>query len=200
MNGPPAVQKLTACLAKLPGVGRRSAERMALRLVRDPDGLLQDLIRTLRDAGASVVSCERCGTVTVREQNPCRLCSDPGRDDGILCVVEDPSDILKIEEAGVFRGRYHALMGKLSPMRGSGPGELRIRELCERVKGEGVREVLLALNTDVESDATAAFIVESLSGSGIRVSRLAFGLPAGSGIAYADEITLARAIRGRQDV
>jgi len=153
----------------------------------------------MQDAAACLIQCGRCGNVTSRDRDPCRLCTDPARDDTILCVVEEPGDIMKMEEAGVFRGRYHALMGTISPMRGVGPRDLRMRALVDRVDAGGVREVLLALDTDVEGDATASFVTEFLRAKPVKVTRLAYGLPAGSGIGYSDPVTLARAIRGRQE-
>ncbi len=193
-----ALDRLSAALAKLPGIGRRSADRMAMRLVEDREGVLRMLASALDEAGRSVRLCGCCGAVTTVERDPCRLCTDPGRDDRLLCVVDHPSDITGIEQSGAFRGRYHALMGHLSPMKGDGPEQLRIRELLGRVKAGGIDEVILALNTDVESDATAAYLEESLKPSGVRVTRLAQGLPVGSGIAYADPVTLVRAMQGRR--
>jgi recombination protein RecR len=172
---------------------------MALRLVRDQDGLLRDLSGALAGVAASLTACGQCGCITSREDDPCRLCTDPSRDDSILCVVEDPADIERVEDSGGFRGRYHALMGAISPMKGVGPRDLRVRALMDRLNGGVVKEVLLAVDTDVEGDATAAFLAEFLRPRGVRVTRLAFGLPAGSGIAYSDPLTLARAIKGRQE-
>lgn len=192
-----ALDRLIACLAKLPGVGRRSAERMAMKLVRNPDGMMKDLVSALEEAGRSVRVCSHCGNVTREGEDPCRLCRDPSRDDSLLCVVEDPNDILSIEKSGGYRGRYHALMARLSPMKGEGPADMRIEQLVTRVKEGAFTEVILALSTDVEGDSTAALISEHLKDKGVKVSRLAFGLPAGSGIMYSDPITLARAIRGR---
>jgi recombination protein RecR len=167
--------------------------------VRDTGGLLRETVSALEEAAATVCCCRRCGSITSKDRDPCRLCEDPGRDGGALCVVEDPGDILRLEESGGFHGRYHALMGRLSAAKGTGPRELRIAELLARLEPEGVREVVLALNTDVESDATAGYLAEALRSVPVRVTRLAFGLPAGSGIAYTDPVTLARAIRGRQE-
>jgi recombination protein RecR len=191
---------LAACLGRLPGIGSKTSDRMALRLARQPNGLLRDLIGALQAVQAGVRTCDRCGHVTSVDVNPCRLCTDPNRDDGLLCVVEDPSDIMAIERSGEFRGRYHALMGKISPMRGEGPGQLRIEALVNRVRGESFREVILAMNTDVESDATAAYLRDVLQGGGVSVTRLAYGLPVGSGVAYSDAVTLSRAIRGRRPI
>lgn len=192
-----ALDRLTECLGRLPGVGRRSAERMAVALVRDPEGLLRELAAALVDARRSVATCQSCGSITPVDQQPCRLCTAPGRDAAILCVVEDPNDIALIERSGGFHGRYHALMGKLSPMRGEGFRSLRVAELLARIDREGFREVILATSTDVEGDATASFVAEQLRGRPVTVSRLALGLPARSGIAYADPVTIQRAIAGR---
>jgi recombination protein RecR len=193
------LDKLVLLLAKLPGVGRRSAERMALALARNGN-LMRDLTASLRDVDARVMPCDRCGNITLRDANPCRLCTDPRRDDSLLCVVEDPGDIASIEKSGGFRGRYFALMGKISPMRGEGVQNTRIDALLARA-GEGkVQEVILALNADVESDATASFLRDALAAQKIRVSRLARGIPAGSGVAYSDSQTLAGALQARQQI
>lgn len=191
---------LTRTLAKLPGLGRRSAERAALALVRRPDGLLESLMDALRLARDEVRLCGLCGAITDAAHNPCRLCTDSTRDATLLCVVEEPGDILAIERSGAFRGRYHALLGKLSPARSTGPADLRLRELAARATEGGFREVILAISTDVEGDATAAYVSELLGNAGVSVTRLAFGLPADSGVGYSDPLTLKRAIGGRQTV
>lgn len=192
--------RLSSMLARLPGVGRRSAERMALALLRDQGTLIKDLAFSLQDAAARLRTCSLCGNITPRELDPCELCTDPSRDARVICVVEDPGDILTLERAGSFRGRYHALMGRLSPARGEGIAQLRIDSLLARVDREQVREVILALNADVESDATASFLCEALSGKEVRVTRLARGIPAGSGVAHADASTLAQAMEFRRPV
>jgi recombination protein RecR len=143
--------------------------------------------------------CSRCGAFTTVDRQPCAFCTDARRDASMICVVEEPADIVSIEASGVFRGRYHALGGKLSPSRRCGPEKLRLRELAERVRTEGVAEVLLAVSTDMDGDATAGYIAELLRGSGARLTRLAFGLPVDSGIAYSDPLTLRRAISNRID-
>jgi recombination protein RecR len=171
---------------------------MAMKLVRHPDTLLRDLIAALEDTRRNVRSCSRCGSVTSAAEDPCRFCVAPGRDGSLLCVVEEPSDINAIEASGAFHGRYHALMGRISPMRGAGPDDIRIKALLGRVRDEGIREVILALSTDVEGDSTASFIADLLRAQSVKVSRLAFGLPAGSGIMYSDPVTLAKAMQGRQ--
>jgi len=193
----PALQRLVEALGRLPGVGRRSAERMAMHLVLKRPELGVELAAALREVGERVTSCGLCGAPTAVEHDPCRLCTAPGREDGVICVVEDPTDIVTLERSGGFRGRYHALMGTLSPARRRGVEDLRVEALIERVRSGGVREVVLALNTDVEGDATAVFLAEALRAEGVAVTRIAFGLPAGSGIRYADSVTLERALRGR---
>jgi len=195
-----SIRKLAGVLARLPGVGRRSAERMAMKLARDGAGLIGPLMDALADVREEVAVCTSCGGLTEKGKNPCHLCTDSRRDSGTLCVVEDPGDILLIERAGDYRGRYFALMGKLSPMKGEGVGDIRLDALLKRIEADGVHEVILALGTDVESEATAAFLGHALGGRKVRVSRLAFGIPAGSDISYADPVTLARAMKGRQPV
>lgn len=200
MRNLPPIDELEKCLSRLPGLGRRSASRAALALVREKERLLRPLAAALTSAASEVVCCSRCGAFTVAGRDPCDFCSDPSRDGGVVCVVEDPADMLSVESSGAFRGRYHALGGKLAPARRMGPENLRLAELKDRVVREGVGEVLLALSTDMDGDATASYISELLRGTGAKVTRLAFGLPADSGIAYSDPLTLRRAIRGRMDV
>ena len=200
MNSIEPLEKLTSLLGRLPGVGRRSAERMALKLARNSRGLVRDLIGALQDVDAKVCACSLCGGIALRTQDPCSLCQDPKRDSRIICVVEDPGDILLMERTAQFRGRYHALMGKISPMRGEGLQDLRVDSLLKRIDKDDVEEIILALNSDVESDATAAFLQHTLSTRKVKVSRLAFGMPAGSEIAYSDPVTLSRAIQNRQPV
>lgn len=186
-------------LARLPGLGRRSAGRAALALLREPERLLDPLAVALADARENVVCCSRCGAFTVRGRDPCAFCMDATRDGDSVCVVEDPADIVTIESAGAFHGRYHVLGGKLSPARRLGVEKLRIAELKDRIAREGFGEVLLALSTDMEGDATAGLLSEILrewpsATSPVRLTRLAFGLPADSGVAYSDPLTLRRAI------
>ncbi len=195
-----AIEDLTRALSRLPGLGRRSAARAALALLREPEKLLEPLSWALKAARGSVVCCSRCGAFTVRDEDPCALCTDPARDGTVLCVVEEPSDIVPIEASGAFNGRYHVLGGKLSPVRKIGPDSLRLRELGERIAAENVGEVLLAVSTDMEGDATAGYLAESLAPTGVRMTRLAFGLPADSGVSYSDPLTLRRAINCRTAV
>jgi len=199
------LETLVRTLSRLPGLGRRSAGRAALALVREPERLLDPLVTALRDARAEITCCSKCGAFTIRSEDPCSLCSDETRDGSAVCVVEEPSDIITIESSGAFRGRYHVLGGKLSPVRRLGPEKLRIAELKDRIAREGFSEVLLALSTDMEGDATAGYLAETLRAwpsaeAPVRVTRLAFGLPADSGVAYSDPLTLRRAIVHRCEV
>ena len=191
--------QLTEALGQLPGIGRRTAERLAVHLARSPSGAARELAEAVEAARSRLTACTLCGSVTAKDENPCRLCSDARRDDAILCVVEDPSDIALLERSGEYHGRYFALMGKLSPMRGEGIGELRLPALLERAAK--TKEVLLALNCDVESEATASYLRHVLSQKfpKLKISRLALGIPVSSAIAYSDPVTLGRAIRGRTE-
>ena len=191
------LEELERCLSRLPGLGRRSATRAALALVREPGRLLEPLSAALSAAKGSVRCCSRCGAFTTVDRDPCDCCTDATRDGSVICVVEEAADIVLIEASGAFRGRYHALGGKLSPVHHTGPEKLRFAELKDRVVREGVTEVLLAVSTDMDGDATAGYAAEILKGTGAKVTRLAFGLPADSGIAYSDPLTLKRAIANR---
>ncbi|MGA0334416.1 MAG: recombination mediator RecR [Kiritimatiellia bacterium] len=197
---PEALQQLIRSLAKLPGIGRRTAERMAYRLLLRNQDLLRELILALERAGKEIALCSRCGNLTETGQDPCRICRDPKRNSRILCVVEGAPDIQVIEQAGSFPGKYYCLRGKISPMQDETVTRELLEKLLLRIREDGVEEVMLGLNTDVESDATASMLAEILRPLGLRVTRLAFGLPAGSGLAYSDPETLKRAMKGRQDV
>lgn len=171
---------------------------MALALALDGGGMMNELAAALNDARSELARCGRCGGVTTRDADPCALCADPRREAKLLCVVESPGDILLIERCGEYRGRYHALLGKLAPSRGEGIPQDRLDALLRRVREEGVEEVILALNADVESDATAALIRHRLERLSVKVTRPARGIPAGSEIAVADPLTLAKALQGRR--
>ncbi|MBR1837758.1 MAG: recombination protein RecR [Kiritimatiellae bacterium] len=186
-------------LARLPGMGRRSAERAALALVRRGAAGMDALSAAIAAARDGIVSCSTCGAITTRDRNPCRMCTDPMRDGSVLLVVEDQGDVLSIERSGAYRGLYHVLGGRVSPMAGTGPADLAVDALRRRLSGGAVRETILALPTDVEGDATASWLAEIVSRSfpDVRVTRLAFGLPADSAVRYSDPLTLRRAIAGR---
>jgi recombination protein RecR len=190
---------LTQQLARLPGLGRRSAERVALWLARRGAGAINPLAAALASVRDETVVCSRCGAITTKTLDPCRMCSDPGRDRTMLLVVEDPGDVLSIERSGAYRGLYHVLGGRVSAMDGVGPADLAVEALRRRLADGAVSEVVLALPTDVEGDATASFLAEWIgrTRAGLRVTRLAFGLPADSAVRYSDPLTLRRAIAGR---
>lgn len=193
---PEPVLRLVAALNQLPGVGPRSAERLALHVVQAPGSNVQELAQALVEARERVAACSICGGLT--EEQPCQLCADPRRDGSLLCVVERAVDIITIEKSGTYRGRYHAVGGKLSPLNGVGPEDLRIGELVRRLASEPIREVIIALSSDVEGDATTNYLTQVLAEKGVKVSRIAQGLPVGTGLEFADELTLSRAIEGRK--
>lgn len=193
---PEPISALSGALSKLPGIGPRSAERLALHLVQSEAGAVRQLADAILNARERIRLCSICGALT--ESQPCSICADPRRDSALVCVVERAVDILSIEKAGTYRGRYHVLGGKLSPLNGIEPEDLRLAELEGRLTGEPIREVILALPTDVEGDATSYYVAKALALKGVRVSRIAHGLPAGSGLEFADELTLSRALEGRR--
>jgi recombination protein RecR len=194
------ISELEKALSKLPGFGRKSAARAALSLVRERERLLKPLSAALERADRDIRLCPLCGAFTVVGRQFCEVCSDAARDRSVLCVVEDPADIVSMESTGAFNGLYHSLGGKISTMHKQGPGKLRMAELVERVQKENFKEIVLALSTDMDGDATAGYIAELFSATSIKVTRLAFGLPADSGIAYSDPLTLRRAVVGRMNV
>jgi recombination protein RecR len=194
---PEPITTLSEALCRLPGIGPRSAERLALHLVQCPADDVRRLAQTLVQAREKIRTCSVCGGLT--EADPCAICQDPRRDNSLLCVVERPLDIFALEKAGSFRGRYHVLGGRISPLNGVEPEDLRLAELESRL-GRGVTEIIVALSTDVEGDATSFYLAKRLAGKGAKISRLAHGLPAGSGLEFADEVTLGRALEGRREM
>lgn len=193
---PESLTALVAALGRLPGIGPRSAERIALHLAQADPSLAEQLAEALVTARRRIRTCQICGSLT--ETSPCNLCADPQRDGTQVCLVERPTDILTLEKSGAFRGRYHVLGGRLSPINGVGPEDLRITELERRLRQEPIREVVLALGTDVEGDATAHYLAQRLESFGLQVTRIAAGLPAGTALDFADELTLSRALEGRR--
>jgi recombination protein RecR len=198
MHGVPrAFERLSAELQKLPGIGAKSAARLAYYLLRSAPEEAERLARAISESRISVHRCSVCNTLT--ETDPCEICSDPQRDASVLCVVEEPGNVVAIEKTREFRGRYHVLWGALSPLKGIGPEEIETEGLIRRVTGD-VREVILATNPNVEGEATALYIARRLRPSGVRVTRIAFGLPVGGDIEYADEVTMARSLENRRDI
>src|SRR5882672_1642731 len=195
---PDSITALIAALSKLPGVGPRSAERIALHLVQTESGVVKQLADVIVTARERIQFCTTCGALT--EKSPCSICDDVRRDGSLICVVERAVDILSVEKSGTFRGKFHVLGGKISPLDGVEPEDLRIAELEKRLTHEPIKEVLIALGTDVEGDATSFYLAKRLARSGLKISRIAYGLPAGSGLEYADELTLSRALEGRREM
>jgi recombination protein RecR len=195
---PEAIASLIAALNKLPGIGPRSAERIALHLVQTDTGAVKQLAETILNARQRVKLCEICGSLT--ENSPCGICSDPRRDNSLICVIERPVDIISIEKSGTFRGKYHVLGGKISPLDGVQPEDLRISSLEKRLSIESIKEIVIALGTDVEGDATSFYLAKRLSRPNLSITRIAHGLPAGTGLEFADELTLSRALEGRREL
>jgi recombination protein RecR len=191
----PEIERLIQLLAKLPGLGPRSARRAALVLLKKREALLEPLGAAMRDAAAAIKTCETCGNLDTT--SPCSLCRDGRRDPHVLCVVEDVADLWALERAGVFRGRYHVLGGALSALDGITPERLNTASLIARV-GEGVDEVILAMNATVEGQTTAHYLMDALTPSGVKVTRLAHGVPVGGELDYLDEGTLSAAFRARR--
>jgi recombination protein RecR len=198
MDYPRPVQNLITQLSRLPGIGKRGAERIALHMLKADADSSKQLAQAILETKSKIRNCSRCGNYT--EQDPCEICSSPRREQRVLCVVEGPNDILTLERTGAFAGVYHALMGRISPLNDIGPEKLRVAALLERVRNEKPTEIILAMGADVESEATAHYLAEQLKPLGVNVSRIGLGLPAGSALESADEVTLSRALEGRRKV
>jgi recombination protein RecR len=198
VNYPEPIKNMIAELKRMPAIGPRSAERIALWMVQSKDARPNEIAKAVQIVSEQIRTCARCGFFSTAEL--CEICNDQTRDSLTLCVVEQPTDILPIERTGVFRGRYHALGGRISPLDHLGPESLRIDALVERVKAEKPSEVILALSADVEGEATANYVAELLGILPVKITRIAQGLPAGGGLDSADELTLSRALTGRRQV
>jgi recombination protein RecR len=193
-----AVQELIDCLGRLPGIGPKSAQRVAFHLLKVDKEEANRLARAIVEVKEKVSFCTRC--FNIAEGELCTVCADPKRDDKVLCVVEEPRDVVAIERTREFRGRYHVLQGAIDHLQGVGPDQLRIRELVQRVGTEGTTEVILCTNPNLEGEATALYLTRILDVPGLTVSRIASGLPVGGDLEYADELTLGRALEGRRVV
>lgn len=191
------LDRLVSEFQRLPGIGAKSAARLAYYLLRSPREEAERLASAITESREAVRRCSVCNTLT--ETDPCEVCSDPERDGSLLCVVEEPGNVAAIEKTREFRGRYHVLWGALSPLRGIGPDEIDVAGLVARVTPE-VREVVLATNPNVEGETTALYIAKRLKPTGVRVTRIAFGLPVGGDIEYADEVTMARSLENRREL
>lgn len=195
---PRSVERLIEELNRLPGIGPKTASRLTFYLLRSPRDQVQALARAIGELQETVVTCSTC--FNIAETNPCPLCADTHRDRAIICVVEEPLDVLAIERTGQYSGLYHVLHGAISPLEGVGPEDLRIAELISRLTANPVEEVILATNPNLEGESTAMYISRQLATAGARVTRLAHGLPMGGDLEYADEVTLTRALEGRREI
>ena len=198
MRTPPPIERLVAALRRLPGIGEKSATRLAFHLLSTPEPQVRELAEAMLRLKQEIVLCEICFDLT--EASPCGLCTDERRDARLLCVVEEPADRASIERSGRFRGRYFVLGGSLSPIDGVGPEDLRIAALLERVAAAELKEIILATNPTAEGDATAHFIADRLGPCGVRVTRIAYGMPMGGDLEYADHVTVGRSLDNRHEL
>jgi len=194
----PPIERVIASLKRLPGIGEKSATRLAFHLLSAPEAQVQELADAIVRLKKEIVLCEECFDLT--DASPCALCRSPARDAATLCVVEEPADLAAIEQTGSYRGRYHVLGGALAPIDGVGPEELRIADLEARVRRGGVHEVILATNPNAEGEATAHYVADRLRETGVRVTRIAYGMPMGGDLEYADRVTVERSLRNRSDL
>lgn len=195
---PEPLERLIAQFTKLPGIGQKSAARVALHILKSPRELAEGLAKSLIDVKEKISFCSTC--LNFSDRDPCQICRDQNRANGVICVVEGPGDQLAIEEAGAFKGRYHVLHGVLSPLDGVGPEDLKIGVLLARLDREGVKEIILATNPTTEGEATASFLLDVFSKKEIRISRIAVGIPMGSHLSYMDSMTLTHALKSRTPV
>jgi recombination protein RecR len=196
---PEPVARLIDALQRLPGIGPKTAQRLTFFLLKRPAEEVRELSSSLMAVKEQIGYCTVCFNVT--DQDPCRICSDPARDNNLLCVVEEPNDLLAMERTGEYKGRYHVLLGALSPLEGVGPDDLKVRELLARLDAGGsTTEIILATNPNVEGEATALYLARLLRPLGVRITRIARGLPVGGDLEYADQVTLSKALEGRREI
>jgi recombination protein RecR len=195
---PEPVARLIDALQRLPGIGPKTAQRLTFFLLKRPIDEIRELSEALLAVKERIVYCRVCFNVT--DLDPCRVCADPSRDSRLICVVEEPNDLLAMERTGEYRGHYHVLLGALSPLDGIGPEDLKVRELLARLDAGGTTEVILATNPNVEGEATALYLAKLLRPLGVRVTRIARGLPVGGDLEYADQVTLSKALEGRREI
>jgi len=198
MSGAGPISRLVDEFARLPGIGPKTAQRLAFHVLNAPPEMARGLARALVEAREKICRCSECCDLT--DSDPCPICRDHRRNREILCVVEQPRDVIAMEKSRGFKGLYHVLHGAISPMGGIGPGDLTVRDLLERLAGKNIGEVILATNPNVEGDATALYLARLIKPAGIKVTRLAHGLPVGASLEYADEMTLSKALEGRQEI
>ncbi|PYR82691.1 MAG: recombination protein RecR [Acidobacteria bacterium] len=195
---PEPLARLVEQLQKLPGIGAKGAQRLAFHILKNPRDEAERLCDAIREVKERVTYCSTCNNIT--DQDPCVFCTNPSRDQRVICVVEEPQNVSVVEKTREFRGVYHVLMGTLSPLHGVGPDDLKITGLLSRVGNGGVEEIILATNPTVEGEATALYLARLLKPLGVRVTRIAMGIPVGSDLEYADEVTMSRAMEGRREV
>jgi recombination protein RecR len=195
---PEPVARLIDALQRLPGIGPKTAQRLTFYMLKRPPDEVRELGDALLAVKEKTTYCRTCFNVT--DEDPCRICNDPRRDEHVICVVEEPNDLLAMERTGEYRGRYHVLLGALSPLDGIGPDDLKIRELLARLEGRETAEVILATNPNVEGEATALYLAKLLRPLAVRITRIARGLPVGGDLEYADQVTLSKALEGRREI
>lgn len=195
---PEPLAKLINELRKLPGVGPKTSQRFAFYMLKMPEDDTKALAQAIFDIKSSLIYCKVCSNIT--QENPCRICTDPNRDHSVICVVEEPDDLLALERTRQYNGVYHVLMGALSPLEGINPQDLRIKELFERVNSEDISEIIFATNHTTEGQATALYIAKQLEGLDIKLTRIAYGIPVGGDLEYTDEVTLGKALEGRREI
>lgn len=195
---PEPLARLITELQKLPSVGTKTAQRIAMHILRMSDGDAKQLGQVIAEVKDQIVYCSICGSIA--ERDPCRICSDPQRDHKVVCVVEETDDVIALERTGLFKGIYHVLMGALSPLDGINPDDLRIRELFERINSQDIEEIIMATNPNAQGQATAIYLSRKIRPMGIKITQLAHGLPMGGDIDYVDEVTLGKALEGRREI
>ena len=195
---PEPVARLIDALQRLPGIGPKTAQRLTFYMLKRPHDEVRELGQALLAVKEKITYCRTCFNVT--DEDPCRICDDPRRDPHVICVVEEPNDLLAMERTGEYKGRYHVLLGALSPLDGIGPEDLKIRELLARLDAQGATEIILATNPNVEGEATALYLAKLLRPLAVRVTRIARGLPVGGDLEYADQVTLSKALEGRREI
>ena len=195
---PDLIENLVQFLTKLPGIGRRSAERIAFYILTAPKEEVRNLAQNIWEVKKNIRFCSVCNNLSQKEI--CGICDNLQRDKGLICVVEEPSDVTALEKAGIFRGLYHVLLGSISPLEGKGPGDIKIDSLLKRIKANKIREVVIATDCDTEGEATALYLTKQLKPLGVKISRIGVGIPVGSNLEFADAATLARALEGRREI
>lgn len=198
MHYPEPISKLIDSFMKLPGIGPKTAVRLAFFVLNMKEDVVLDFAKALVNAKRNLTYCSNCGHIT--DQDPCYICEDPRRDKSVICVVQDPKDVIAMEKMKEFNGQYHVLHGAISPMDGIGPEDIKIPELLKRLQDDIVQEVILATNPNIEGEATAMYISRLLKPTGIKITRIAHGLPVGGDLEYADEVTLSKALEGRREI